>query len=405
MRSVAVVSGLALAGALTFALAAVPRGPGPETIVRLAPDAAARMAEVTPGVLAAHTIEALKAFARKPVRGFRDKNSKDRLRAWSWSYTARAALLLYRETGDVRLISPLPGLFQAYADEARRSGGWYTDDKATGARYRESPIVGLIAAPMVDMLLLAHTDENAARALAGAGPGLLAVIESELAKLRTDYVEDRGHGFMRLPRGDDVQPLNLASVYAEPLIGLWQLTGNKEYLRQVTGVAATWKAVLAANPTAPPIWPYVPRPSPDDLLAGPAERLMKSAAGIVFAKAAHEAGIVLETKDLLRLAALPGTTFIEPAGKDSVRIRARIDPSYAEYLRPDARDTDNPRALGAWYIFTCLDPAVPGGLDPVLLGIDEKFWRTYRLALYALAMRRLEEAQGRCAATARVAAR
>jgi hypothetical protein len=160
-----------------------------------------------------------------------------------------------------------------------------------------------------------------------------------------------------------------------------------DYLRQVTGLARTWKAELAASSGGPANWPYYPRPAPEDLLAGPRERLVKAAAGIGFPLAAYRAGVVLDRADVAAIAQIPVRTVLVQIDDRRYLLRSHLDPMSDSYLTPGATLGDNALALASWYAYGCVDPSLARDLDPILFGINRRFYRQHNGALLGMAQR------------------
>ncbi len=407
MRRPLVMAGLSVAALVSVAAAgrqieARAGFANPKAITVVA-DAARLAQAVTPGQLADLVLDRLHNFQRNPVWGHRDHNGKDRLKAWVWTYLARAAVVLYQQTHDRRLIEAVLTRTADYAAAARPQNvqsayGWYTDDAQTGTSYREVPVAGLIMAPVVDLLLAAQQDADLELLVGPQRGALMRMLEDAAAGVKDRYLEDHGHGYYLLPSGEDVVPLNLSSIYAEPLLGLWQLTHKPEYLRQVTGIARTWKTLLQQQPGKGVTWPYWPKPAPADLRKGPRERLVKAAAGIMFPKAAYQAGIVLDRHDISAIAGVPFSTLMVQLDAGHVLIRKHVDPGSDSYLTANRADGDSPLALGAWYVYRCFDMRLAADLDRVMFGIDATFYQHNMLALLGLAKRMAAEREpGGCA--------
>lgn len=365
------------------------------------PHAAALAQPITADRLCAVVGRRLSVFLRRPLRGQLDVNGLDRLRAWTWSYLARAAVRCAVLTGDMRLVDDVLSGFSGYEQvghlfEQRDGYGWYTEDTRRSLAYREVPIAGLVVAPVVDLLLASADEELLARRLAPVRARLIDVVAQGLAGLEHTYHEQNGLGFYRQPAVADVWPLNLASVYARPLLGLWQLTGRPEYLREAKGVARTWKAALVRGEGGGVTWPYTPRPGSLEMLRGPGERMWKAAAGIEFPLAAYQAGIGVERADIEAIARAPISTLLVRLDAAHYRVRRLVDPTSSDFQSLDAEHPDHILALASWMSLLCVDERIASKLDPFLLGLDPEYYLGTEHALMSTADRLLHE-RGRAA--------
>ena len=361
--------------------------PPPSIVV--SPDAGKLAAKVSVADLSDLVLTRLRRFNGEPLYGHRDTFGKDRLKAWTWTYLARAAVRLYRLGHDTRLIDEvLAGASKyeaaAHRHETERSFGWYTEDMHASRAYREVPVSGLIMAPIVDLLLEAKQDRALAQHVAPHRQALLDMLRQAIAGLDKRYIETDGKGYYLLPSGEDVEPLNLMSVYAAPLLGLWRLTQDAESLREATGIARTWKAALSTGIDGGVTWPHTARPPTSSLPPGPPELMIKSSAAIEFPLVAYEAGLVFDRKDIEQLARVPETTLLERVDASHYRLREFVDPGSDSYI--SVADTGIGTVLrpASWYQYACYNPQQSAVLDPYLFGIDPKFYRLSELALLGL---------------------
>ena len=272
--------------------------------------------------------------------------------------------------------------------------GWYTEDTRAGTAYREVPVTGLIIAPMVDLLLAARNDPKIAVLIESRRGKLLDLISRSIAGLDKSYVQPGANGYYLLPSGADVEPLNLMSVYARPLLGYWQLTGDAESLREVTGIARTWKSALSIRLDGTVSWPHTARPTGN---TGPAEFLIKSSAAIEFPLAAFEAGLVLDKKDILALSHAPMTTLWTANEHGRIQVRETVDAASQSFLSATGADRSTALRPAAWYAYLCYDHTLKSALDAYLFSIDPRFTEHGEFAMFALANRLANEpVEGTC---------
>jgi hypothetical protein len=387
------VSAAAMAGlALSAGYPAAHEILWPPPTITVAPNAARLAATVTRKDLSELVKARLRRFNAAPLRGHRDAFGKDRLKAWTWTYLARSAVQLYRLNHDGRLIDlVLAGVSRYEADAQRHQAslgfGWYTEDARAPAPYREVPVTGLIMAPIVDLLQEASRDPELARLVAPHRERLLALLQNAISGLDARYIESGGKGYYLLPSGQDVEPLNLMSVYARPLLGLWQLTHDPEAQREITGIARTWKAALTIRPDGSVTWPHTPRPPSIAPRPDPAEVMIKSAAAIEFPLAAYEAGLVFERSDIEHLARAPETTLLEQVDDGHYRLREYVDTLSTAFVGLTDGGVGTVLRPASWYRYGCYDTGVTAGLDAYLFGVDAQFYRLSELALFGLTMR------------------
>ena len=368
----------------------------PGQSITLAADSPQLQSAISIDDLSAELLKRLTHFNSLPIYGTADALGHDRLRAWTWTHISRTAVRLYQIKHDPRLIEAVLDGFRNYSAQtevfsATDGFGWYTRDSRAGTVYREIPITGLIIAPIVEILRLASSDRILAAQLAERRVALLQTVERGIAGFDKHYREQNGLGFFvaepSTEPGTDVWPLNLGSVYARPLLGLWQLTGNREYLREVTGIARTWRAAMTLTSDGGVGWPYTPLPSDPHHADGPQERLVKAAIGIEFPLAAYEAGIVLDRSEIDAIARAPLTTMLEYIDQTHVRVRKFVSPGSTQYLLPGSSEKIDALALAAWYVFTCQQPGLASSIDPVMFGADRQFYLHSAVALHGLSVR------------------
>jgi len=364
----------------------------PPPSIAVTPGAARFASAVTADDLSKLILMRLRRFNAASLTGTRDAFGKDRLKAWTWTYIARAALRVYRLNHDPQLIQlVLEGAakYEAAASlhQAGPGFGWYTEDARASGPYREVPVTGLIMAPIVDLLQEAGRDPQLAKLVETQRARLLALLQRATAGLDGRYFEADGKGYYLLPSGLDVEPLNLMSVYARPLLGYWQLTQDAESLREVTGIARTWKAALRTGEDGSVTWPHTPRPPSIAAKPDPAEVMIKSAAAIEFPLAAYEAGLVFERKDIEALAHAPATTLLTRVDDTHYRLREFVDANSDAFISIGATDVGTALRPASWYRYLCYDRELTGVLDPYLFGIDPAFYRQSDLALLGMADR------------------
>ena len=397
MRSNYVLAGLTAVAALSAAsgirFVAARVEPWPPPAILVAPDAARLASGVNLETFSATLLTRIKRFNSKPLRGSLDAFGKDRLKVWDWIYLARSAVCLYHLNHDPRLIQAVLDGAQAYETDAHRHEalegfGWYTEDTAAHSVYREVSVTGLIIAPVIDLLLASASDPQLSVQIETKRAWLLELVRRGIAGLDRRYIEEAGRGYYLLPAGDDIEPINLMSVYATPLLGYWRLTGDGEALREAMGIARTWKAALSIAPDGSVTWPHTARPSSIPATTNPAESLIKAAAAIEFPLAAYLAGLVLERKDIEALAAAPMTTLLQQVDDSHYLLREMVQAHLDRYVvvqDPKARST----ALrpSAWYSYLCYDRRLTAALDPYLFGLDPKFYLHDDIAMLGMAER------------------
>ncbi len=364
----------------------------PPPSIAVTPGAARFAPKVTAEGLSKLILGRLNRFNDASLSGHRDANGKDRLKAWTWTYLAKAALRVYRLNHDPRLIEQVLRGAAKYEEAASLHAadltfGWYTEDARARGPYREVPVTGLIMAPIVDLLLDASRDPELAKLVEPHRERLLTLLRGAIAGLDQRYIESDGRGYYLLPSRQDVEPLNLMSVYARPLLGLWQLTEDAASLRQVIGIARTWKAALTIGPDGSVTWPHTPRPASIALRPDPAEIMIKSAAAIEFPLAAFEAGLVFDRRDIEALARAPATTLLERVDAGRYRLREYMDARSEAYISIASTNVGTALRPASWYRYLCYDRELTGVLDPYLFGINPEFYRLSELALLGMAER------------------
>ncbi len=364
----------------------------PPPSIAVAPGAARYASAVRADELSKLVLVRLRRFNAAPLSGHRDAFGKDRLKAWTWTYLARSALQVYRLNHDPQLIAlVLEGAakYEAAASlhDPELGFGWYTEDARALEPYREVPVTGLIMAPMVDLLQDSALDPELAKLVAPRREQLVSLVRRATAGLDQRYIEEDGRGYYLLPSGQDVEPINLMSVYARPLLGLWRLMQDAESLREVTGIARTWKAALTVRSDGSVTWPHTPRPASLAGRPGPAEVMIKSAAAIEFPLAAFEAGLVFNRQEIEALARAPATTLLTRADDRHYLLREFVDTASDRYVNAATADIGAILRPAGWLQYLCYDPDLTGDLDPYLFGIDPKFYRLSELALLGAATR------------------
>jgi hypothetical protein len=364
----------------------------PPPSITVTPNTARFASEVAAEDLSKHIRARLRRFIAAPLSGHLDPNGKDRLKAWVWTHLARAAVQVYRLNHDPQLIALVLQGAAKYEVAASRHDpelgyGWYTEDTRAKGPYREVPVTGLIMAPMVDLLLESQRDPELAKLVAPHRERLLLLLRRAIVGLDQRYIEEGGRGYYLLPSGDDVEPINLMSVYARPLLGLWQLTRDAESLREVTGIARTWKAALSLRGDGSVTWPHTPRPSTIAARPDPAEVMIKSSAAIEFPMAAFEAGLVLGRQEIEALARAPATTLLNRVDDTHYQLRGFVDVNSDAFVNAASTDIGTVLRPASWYQYGCYDPLGNQVLDPYLFGIDAKFYRLSGLALLSMAQR------------------
>ena len=336
MRSKYLRAGLASAALLSLAcgirFVAARTEPWPPPVIVVTPSAAHLASSVSVAALNTTLLTRLHAFNAQPLRGHLDIFGKDSAKAWDWTYLARSAVRIHRLNHDKRLIEAVLTGFAAYtADAARHEAidgfGWYTENTRTGAVYREVSITGLVVAPIIDLLLEARTDPQVAEIVEPRRAALLDIIRRSLVGLDRLYIEEDGRGYYLLPAGGEIEPINLMSIYAAQLLGYWRLTSDAEPLREATGIARTWKAVLHSSADWGVSWPHTARPSSIRGPSNPSDFLYKAAAAIEFPLEAYKADLVLQRKDIEAIAKAPLTTLLRKIDDAHYQLRAVMDPS------------------------------------------------------------------------------
>ena len=379
----------------------------PPPSIAVAPGAARYASAVTADALSKLVLVRLRRFNAAPLSGHRDAFGKDRLKAWMWTYLARAAVQVYQLNHDPQLIAlVLQGVakYEAAASlhDPELGFGWYTEDARAKAPYREVPVTGLIMAPMIDLLQDSLRDPELAKLVAPRREQLLSLLRRAVTGLDQRYIEEDGKGYYLLPSGQDVEPINLMSVYARPLLGLWKLTQDAESLREVTGIARTWKAALTVRSDGSVTWPHTPRPASIAPRPDPAEVMIKSAAAIEFPLAAYEAGLVFNHRDIEALARAPATTLLARADDRHYLLREFVDAASDRYVNAATADIGTLLRPASWLQYLCYDQDLTDALDPYLFGIDPKFYRLSELALLGAATRlAIENDPKRCDAAER----
>ena len=408
MRSRVVQAGIAAAALLSLSVGArfvaARTEPWPPPAIVVAPNTARLAASVSVDALNSYLLRRYHEFNHTPLRGHLDVFGKDSVRAWDWAYLARSSVKIYQLTHDPRLIE---GLFQglaafesdAHRHEALDGFGWYTENTRTGVAYREVSVSGLIVAPVIDLLLEAQTDPQLAALVAPRRDELLDLMRRSLAGLDKMYIEEDGRGYFLLPNGGEIEPLNLMSVYANSLLGYWRLTGDAEALREATGIASTWKAVLQVRADGSVSWPHTARPSTIKGPSNPMEFLYKAAAAIEFPLEAYRAGLVLERRDIEAIAAAPMTTLLHKVDDRHYWLRTVMQGNLDAWLEFDPKDLSPALRPSAWYGYLCHNHSLAGALDSYLFGIDPKFYLKDGIALLGMTDRLvLERDPQRCAA-------
>jgi len=414
MRSRFARAGIAAAALLPLAaggrFVAARTEPWPPPTVVVAPNASRLASSVSADALNAVLLARWHSFNHTKLRGHLDIFGKDSVRAWDWAYLARTSVRIYGQTRDRRLLDAFfEGLAMYEADGHRHEAidgyGWYTEDDRMRAPYREVSIAGLVTAPMIDLLLAAKADPQLAGLIDPKRQHLLDLVRQGVAGLDKMYLEEDGRGYYLLPAGGEIEPFNLMSIYANSLLGYWRLTGDAEALREATGIARTWKAVLRVDADGGVSWPHTARPSTIKGPSNPRDFLYKAAAAIEFPLEAYRAGLVLSRKDAEAIAAAPMTTLLYKVDDRHYQVRAVMQPGLDSWLEFDAKDLGSALRPSAWYPYLCLNPHLAGALDDYLFGIDPKFYLKDGIAMLAMSDRlAIARDPARCAPDQTVAA-
>lgn len=406
--SIAAAALLPLAAGVRFVAARTEPWPPPMVVVT--PNASRLASSVSADALNAALLSRWREFNHTPLRGHLDIFGKDSVRAWDWAYLARSSARIYRQTHDERLLSAIFEGLAAYEADGRRHEavdgfGWYTENTRTNAVYREVSITGLVIAPVIDLLLDARTDKTLAALVDPRRDELTDLVRRSIAGLDKMYLEEDGRGYYLLPAGGEIEPFNLMSIYANSLLGYWRLTGDAEALREATGIARTWKAVLRVNADGGVSWPHTARPSTIKGPSNPMDFLYKAAAAIEFPMEAYRAGLVLNRKDVEAIAAAPMTTLLHKVDDRHYWVRTVMQPELDSWLDFDAKDLGPALRPSAWYRYLCFNRQLTGALDDYLFGIDPKFYLKDGIALLAMSDRlAIAHDPGRCAPDATAAA-
>jgi len=222
----------------------------------------------------------------RPLVKNSNKRSYYRHNSWGWSYRARASLLAYRMFGDMKHVNEvlIGALYYIELDN------WNTWKREGDQWFNEITTVGLIATPILDLLLLAKEDSEVQRAIAPHSEALLNIVLQRVSGFDDLYFEVKDSAYYIQPLNQKVEPLNHMAAFVLALSRLYELTGDEQWYRIVERITNFWLSTVVYKPNNSLSWAYAP--SYNDTKQN-AETFWKASVTIEIAMAAHKIGVPL----------------------------------------------------------------------------------------------------------------
>jgi hypothetical protein len=221
-----------------------------------------------------------------------------RLNAWWWSYRARASLLAYRMFGDIEHVKAvLKGAIHFARIESEH--GWHTVD-AAGSSFREITTAGLLATPIIQLLLLSRSDQRVNKLVSPHEKALRQAAINGLAGFDEWYRRHGDAGYYVTPRNPNrVEATNHMALFAVGLARAFELTGEEDYRTRVAEMTRFWLLSVTRRPNGTLSWPYGAKPG---RMKGKGELFWKASVTIELPLAAQRIGIELDPDILIAAA-------------------------------------------------------------------------------------------------------
>jgi len=235
--------------------------------------------------------------AVRPLNPSVFKRKEYRHNAWAWSYRARTAIQAYRLTGDKRYILEVIAGIEYFVKLKQ----WKTWNKSRDLWFYEVTTVGLIAIPVLDLLLLSSDDEYVHSLVKGYKDDWLAVVVDNIDSLEVGYRRRGPKGYYLTPLDHSkVEALNHMAVFATANARLFEFTREEKYRQKVDQIHNFWIASSWKPSQSTLAWPYT-ADLDESQNSKPAEPYWKASITIELAVAAHRIGLLENTKELHRI--------------------------------------------------------------------------------------------------------
>ena len=330
----------------------------------------------------------------RPLNTETFKRKQYRYNAWGWSYKARAAILAYRIFGDIKHIEAVIEGIQYFTALPH----WQTWSLDTNTWFREVTTTGLITIPIIDLLLLAQTDQQVASLTQDNQQTWREIVINRMDGFDASYRHYNNAGyFVTALDNSKIEALNHMAIYVVALTRLYQLTHEERYRKQVKELARFWLLSTTLHPNNSLSWPYVAQPSN---MHDMAEVYWKASITIELPIAAYEIDAAISAEDLtqtqntLANVISPEDKF-EPFlhrinGKKTIRERLKqviifIGQLLRLYTIEITDELDKKKKLETtvtmWHLLDCVAPSIPF-LDQRLFARNKYYYKATSRSLY-----------------------
>lgn len=255
----------------------------------------------------------------------RNRGKMGRIFAWGWGYRGRAAIYSAIATGEQRFTELAMEIFYKIIEErddklgigdsvrGRILKSWSVYDEQTSKSACEVTATGLILLPACEALLnsrfLDLDDATYNTIFCNISESL-----EEFEKEELSDPEIRG-SFFRSPFDNSIEALNHTHVFAAVISKMYQLTGDRKYLRSAQSIGRFFIESWIQEEGNSLSWPYAPSPKKyhehhpfmsmemgnlHTYIGG--EPFYKAGITVEFPVAAHDAKILFTTGELRKMA-------------------------------------------------------------------------------------------------------
>lgn len=309
----------------------------------------------------------------------------DRHGAWTWSYSARTALLGYKIFKDKRFLLPVLKGSVYYSNLP----SWDTYNQKTGNSFREVSTIGAIAIPIVELLLLAKSDSSVNEVVMPAHEKLLlnAVI-ARLSEFKNSYKENQNYAFFTSPLHENrIEATNHMALYATAIGKLYELTNDDKLAIRLRKLYQFWVNSTSLNKDGRFVWgyefhppSYYPKPNSPHKNSD-AEIFWKASITIELPVAAYNAGLVKDTEYLKAVRSV-FTSNLMKDGKLKKNI-LRIDGIPDKEGKLDIVKNQIP-SLASWHLLNCAVIPIPNMNKIIFAETMEKSQKINARAFYYL---------------------
>lgn len=288
--------------------------------------------------------------------------------AWSWSYSARTALLGYKIFKDKRFLLPVLKGSVHYSNLP----SWDTYNLKKSNSFREVATIGAIAIPILELLLLAKIDPNVNQIVTPAHKRLfLNSVVERLNGLENSYKETKNYAFFASPTHQNrIEVLNHMAFYATAIEKLYKLTNDDELAIRLRKLYQFWIASTSLNKDGRFVWgyeyhppSYYPKPNSPHKNSD-AERFWKASITIELPLAAYNAGIVEDNEYLNKARSVLASNLMEDGMLKQNIWRIDGIPHKRGKLHKIKNKIPN---LAAWHLLNCAVAPIPN-MNKIIFG-------------------------------------